>query len=227
MAKFLGCLVTVVMFPAGPRWPGPSRVQKSLGLNICLCRWNYSNILWLLSLKQQLVVNDRILDTEVIQSSAVGYHDSDQVLWQHPLPTPRLAEGEYDVRFGCPGDGCPGLLEGGEEAVSVVEDLGLFLFGQCPCVSDWRGAIVDNCTTESCGIDTAIFNLIMEGGGGGGGRRRKKRREREREREGRELKIDMTANEYAIIVNFMIKHFWNCAYASFVNVGGWPSQKPS
>ena len=67
----------------------------------------------------------------------------------------------------CPGDGCPSLLEGGEEAVG--EDLSPLFFGQCPCVSDWRGAIVDNCTTESCGIDTAIFNLNME-------------KERERER---------------------------------------------
>ena len=107
-------------------------------------------------------MNDTNLDTEVIQSSAVGYHDSDQVLWQHPLPTLRLAEGEYDIRFGCPGDGCPGLFEGGEEAVGVGEDLGPLLFGQCPCVSDWRGAIVDNCMTESCGIDTAIFNLERE-----------------------------------------------------------------
>ena len=52
--------------------------------------------------------------------------------------------------------------------VGVVEDLGPLFFGQCPCVSDWRGAIVDNCTTESCGIDTAIFNLNMERERGGG-----------------------------------------------------------
>ena len=56
--------------------------------------------------------------------------------------------------------------------MGVGEDLGPLLFGQCPCVSDWRGAIVDNCTTESCGIDTAIFNPSME-----------KERETERERE--------------------------------------------
>ena len=72
--------------------------------------------------------------------------------------------------------------------MGVVEDLGPLLFGQCPCVSDWRGAIVDNCTTESCGIDTAIFNLKMKGG-------REGREGRERERGG-ELKINVTANEF-------------------------------
>ena len=81
--------------------------------------------------------------------------------------------------------------------MGVVKDLGLLLFGHCPCVSDWRGAIIDNCTTGSCGMDTAICNLIIENEEAG-----------EKEREGgrgEELKVD-NIYEFSIIIRFHDKN---------------------
>lgn len=137
------------------------RVQEGLGLYVSLSRGDDAYILRLLCLKEQLIVNDGILDSEIVQCATVGGDNGYQVLGERALAAPRLTEGEDDVGLWrtAEGHGLIRVLQRREKAVIVVEDSRSFFFGQCPGVSDRRRAMVDHSSTECRCIDAAVFNL--------------------------------------------------------------------
>ena len=102
-------------------------VQELFCLHILRGGGNNADISCLLGLKQQLVVDGHVLHAQVVQRLAVRDHHRHQIPGQGPLRAPWLTEAEDHIRLGGLAASLHGVLEGGGEAVSVVEDLGLFL----------------------------------------------------------------------------------------------------